>query len=233
MTKSFQELDYQQTSLGELVLRKRSSPSLDGQPVFEVKLNGEFLMSSVVTHSEEALAALALKAWGDQQCDVLIGGLGLGYTAAAALRCASIRHLEVVEFLEPVIQWHRQRLVPAADILLDDPRCELIHDDFFKYVADPAGKPDRRYDLILVDIDHSPESWLHASNKAFYSSDGLKRLAQHLRPGGVFGLWSTGKPRQEFLERLGSHFSTVKEHTISYHHPMLHQEENDTIIIAR
>jgi spermidine synthase len=164
---------------------------------------------------------------------VLIGGLGLGCTAAAALGSKSVRHLEVVEFLEPVIDWHRRGLVPMADILLDDPRCELIQGDFFKYVADPAGKPDRRYDLILVDIDHSPESWLHATHEAFYSSQGLKRLAEHLNPGGVFGLWSADKPAREFIEQLGSQFTTVKQHTISYDHPMLHQVESDTIVIAQ
>ena len=72
-------------SRGELILRVRESPSLQGARVYEVKLDGAFLMSSAVNRSEVALADLAIEAVGEQPCDVLVGNLGLGHTAKAAL----------------------------------------------------------------------------------------------------------------------------------------------------
>lgn len=232
MSRSFQELDYQQTPLGELILRTRRSPSLDGRQVFEVTLNGEFLMSSVVTRSEEALATRALEAWGERDCEVLVGGLGLGYTAATALQSRRVRRIEVVELLEPVIDWHRRRLTPLADVLVDDARCELVQGDFFRFMSGDADHAHRRYDLILLDIDHSPESWLHASHQAFYSLDGLRQLTASLSADGVFGLWSAQKPSRDFIQRLQAVFQSVTEHDVTYHHPMLHQSETNTIVIA-
>ncbi len=233
MSPSFQELDYQQTPLGELILRQRRSPSLDGQAVFEVTLNGEFLMSSVVTRSEEALATLALDAWGENFCDVLIGGLGLGCTAAAILRSKLVRRAKVIELLQPVIDWHNRHLLPASDTLLGDPRCELVHTDFFRYVADAAHMPHRRYDLILLDIDHSPEAWLHPSHESFYAVNGLMELVESLTPNGIFGLWSAESPSEPFIQRLQTVFSRVEQHPITYHHPMLHQQETNVVVIAR
>lgn len=232
MIPTFEELDYRRTPLGELVLIRRRSPSLRGQTVFEVKLDDAFLMSSVVTHSERALADLALDHWGEAPCDVLIGGLGLGYTASAALRRSNVRRLEVVEYLEPVIDWHRRRLVPEAETLLSDSRCTLVHDDFFRRVGAAGERARDRFDLILLDIDHSPESWLRSSHQSFYSSAGLEHLVQHLNRGGVFSLWSAERPAPQLLERLQSYFDTVEEHVIDYHHPMFHEDQSDTVVIA-
>ena len=233
MPRSIMELDYQQTPLGELILRKRRSPSLGGREVFEVTLNGEFVMSSVVTASEDALATLALDAWGDRACDILIGGLGLGYTAAAVLRSERVRHVDVIEWLEPVIDWHHRRLLPVSNALDDDPRCRIVHADFFRHIADAAHGPHRCYDLILLDIDHSPESCLHQSHASFYSVDGLTELGASLRPHGIFGLWSAESPSPAFIERLRSVFQVVNEHPIHYDHPMLHQSETNVVVIAR
>jgi len=231
MSPSFQELDYQQTPLGELILRQRRSPSLDGQTVYEVKLNGEFLMSSIVTNSEEALATLAIAAWGDAPCDVLIGGLGLGYTAEAILRSDQVRRVEVIELIQPVIDWHQRGLLPVSAALLDDARCELVHADFFQQIPD-ASTPRRGYDLILLDIDHSPDARLHPSHEAFYADAGLKRLADSLSPKGVFGLWSAEPTSDAFMQRLGTVFANVQQHPVTYHHPMLHQQETNAVVIA-
>ena len=89
MEKSFEELDYCDTQLGELILRRRRIPMLENEVVHEIILNGEFLMSSLFHAVEEALADLGLAAVetsGGGSLDVVVGGLGLGYTAAAALR---------------------------------------------------------------------------------------------------------------------------------------------------
>ena len=232
MSLLFEELDFQQTPLGELMLRRRSSPSLGGRSVYEVKLNDEFLMSSVVTRSEEALATLALAAQSGRACDVLVGGLGLGYTAAAVLRSERVQRVTVMEYLEPVLDWHTRRLLPVSDTLLDDPRCELVHGDFFRRIADGETNADPRHDVILLDIDHSPESWLHASHELFYSFEGLKRLAASLTPQGVFGLWSAEPSSPAFLERLQHAFTRVEQHPVRYDHPMLHREETNIVVIA-
>jgi spermidine synthase len=233
MPPTFRELDWRQTPMGDLILRLRRSPSLGGAEVYEVTLNGEFLMSSAVHRSEAALAELALEAFGeDRPRDVLVGGLGLGHTAVAALRDERVRRLDVVESLEPVIGWHRDRRVPAAAELMEDPRCRLIHDDFFRRVEEADGA-EPRCDLILVDIDHSPDAWLDDAHGRFYSEAGLGRLTDRLNPGGVFALWSAELVDEPFLDRLRRVFEAVREHPIAFRHPMLHREEQNAVVVAQ
>ena len=194
MALLFEELDYQKTPLGELVLRRRSSPAVPDDLVYEVTIDGEMLMSSTVNASERALARLALEGRDDHRpLDVLIGGLGLGYTAAEALEHPNVQRLVVIELLAPVIAWHCKRLVPMADTLMDDQRCFLVAGDFFEHVGQTA--PEQQYDAILLDIDHSPDSWLQARHGDFYSTAGLRGLAGCLRLGGVFALWSAWMTR--------------------------------------
>lgn len=232
MSRTLQELDRCQTELGELILRVRKSPSLGGASVYEVKLDGAFLMSSAVNRSEVALAELGLEAFGEGPCEVLVGGLGLGHTAEAALRQEWVRHVDVLEYLEPVIGWHRDGLVPAAAALTGDPRCTLVHEDFFEHVAD-ASRWRRRYDVILVDIDHSPESLLSEAHGRFYTAERMEQLARDLGPGGVFGVWSAEPPGEVFMDRLAGAFGEVEQHTIAYQHPMLREEERNTVVLAR
>ena len=127
MNRWFEELDCRRTPLGELVLQRRRVLALDGAEAVEVRLNGEYLMSSLFHEAEEALARLGLGALsgGGANWDVVVGGLGLGYTAAAALAFPQVSRLVVVEALEPVIDWHRQGLVPNGRELSADPRCEF------------------------------------------------------------------------------------------------------------
>ena len=117
-----------------------------------------------------------------------------------------MRSLIVVEALAPVIEWHEKGVLPLGRALVDDPRCRLLHGDFFALAASEAGfdpdTPGRRFDAILVDIDHSPDALLDAGSASFYQPDGLRRLAAHLRPGGVFGLWSDALPDDAFTARL-------------------------------
>lgn len=234
MAYRFKELDDQDTPLGPINLRVRGSIALEGEDVYEVTLNGEFLMSSVINASEKALATLALAAVGERPCDVLVGGLGLGYTAQAALAFENVQRLQVVEYLAPVIDWHRRRLVPAADTLMSDPRCEIVHADFFAMVQQPthprdAGGP---WDAILLDIDHSPDSLLHASHGRFYTGEGVRRLRDRLRPGGVFSLWSAEQPTDAFIRRLRDVFDDVASHTITFRNPMLHADDHNVVVTA-
>src|SRR5690606_3580366 len=102
----FEQLDHQSTPIGEISLRRRRDPSLDAD-VHEAKLDDEFLMSSLFTVAEIALADLGLAAVDGEALDVAVGGLGLGYTAQAALADPRVRSLHVIEALAPVIGWHR------------------------------------------------------------------------------------------------------------------------------
>ncbi|MEX0886546.1 MAG: hypothetical protein WD009_08920 [Phycisphaeraceae bacterium] len=233
MQRTLEELHHEQTALGELILRRRRSVAMPGTIVYEVKLNGEFLMSSLVRQAEEALATHTLRRGGGTDRAVLIGGLGLGHTAEAALREPDVASVEVVEYLAPVIDWHQRRLVPASAALMDDPRCRLIHDDFFKRVAEAPASDADRYDAILVDIDHAPESLLDAGHAGFYGREGLERMARHLRSGGVFGLWSADRPGEVFLDAARGAFAAVEVEPVRYVNPNLAEPETNWLVIAR
>ena len=138
----FEELDYRETPLGPISLRRRSEPRLNGKVLYEVKLGEEFLMSSLFVEAEEQLATLALQSLDTQKLDVVVGGLGLGYTAAKALDNQAVRSLLVIEVMAPVISWHQLGLVPLGDKLTLDSRCSLMHEDFFKLAA-ASGSFDR------------------------------------------------------------------------------------------
>ncbi|MGH3330268.1 MAG: spermidine synthase, partial [Nocardioidaceae bacterium] len=209
MSARFQELDWRETPIGAISLRRRRDPGLDTD-VYEVKLGDDFLMSSVFTAGEVELARIGLAELQGTGFDVVVGGLGLGYTAAAVLADPRVGSLTVVEALEAVIDWHQRELLPVAPALTSDPRCRLANGDFFALAADPDGfdsqAPGRRFDAILVDIDHTPSHVLHHSHASFYTADGLRRLASHLHPGGVFALWSDDPPDHDFLATLATVF---------------------------
>ena len=138
-----------------------------------------------------------------------VGGLGLGYTAQAVLEDERVRELVVVELLEPVIRWHQQGLVPVGPTLTADPRCRLVSGDFFAMSDGPGFDPEspgRIFDALIVDIDHAPDHLLAAGSTGFYSPSGTRRLAEHLRPGGVYALWSNDPPDEEYLAVLSEVF---------------------------
>lgn len=235
MAIDFEELDYRDTPLGGLSLRRRTQLSL-GLEVVEVKLGDEFLMSSLFTAGEVALADLGLAGLGSGPLDVVVGGLGLGYTAQAVLRHAAVRSLLVIEALPAVIEWHRTGLVPLGPELTADPRCRFAYGDFFALAAsqslDPAA-PGRRFDAILVDIDHSPADVLHAAHAAFYRRDGLRCLRAHLKSPGVFALWSNDPPDVRFRDNLAAVFAAADAHVVRFHNPLQDREAANTVYVAR
>jgi len=154
----FEELDYQETPLGEISLRRRSEPRLDGKILYEVKLGEEFLMSSLFTEAEIQLARLGSGQLEGDQLDVVVGGLGLGYTAMAVLENPSVRTLLVVEVMQPVIDWHRQGLVPLGEELSSDPRCHFIHGNFFKLATESGYGFDRGRYWTAHCLRHMPRS---------------------------------------------------------------------------
>jgi spermidine synthase len=163
--------------------------------------------------------------------------LGLGYTARAALKHASVRELIVVDALEPVIEWHQRGLVPLGSELTGDPRCRFVLGDFFALAGSSAGfDPEaagRRFHAILLDIDHSPRNLLHARHGAFYSLEGLGLLAAHLEDGGVFALWSDDPPDAEFLGLLREVFASAEAQVVTFPNPLLERESASTVYVAK
>jgi spermidine synthase len=234
---TYEELDIAQTPLGELLLRRRRLPGPTDVEVYEVKLDGALLMSSLVNESELALADIAIPQVGDGPFDVLVGGLGLGYTAWAALGDDRVRGVTVIELLPEVIGWHERGLGPLGRQLASDGRCRLMQGDFFVLATDPSVAdllhPAEGYGAILVDIDHAPDAVLHRSHAAFYAEPALRALATRLAPGGVFALWSTGGANAAFVDVLRAVFPEVRTHAIEFFNPLDDRDEVNTIYVAR
>jgi spermidine synthase len=236
MSARFEELDWRQTPMGAISLRRRWDPSLDTE-VYEVKLDDDFLMSSVFTAGEIALARLALEELPGADLDVVVGGLGLGYTAQRVLEDPRVRSLTVVEALGEVIGWHERELLPLSPALAADRRCRLVHGDFFALVAGTTGldpqAEGRRFDGVLVDIDHSPRHVLHPRHAAFYGPEGLRRVAGWLHPGGVFALWSNDPPDEEFGAVLAQVFARHEAHVVEFDNPLQGRKAANTVYVAR
>lgn len=236
MSALFEELDWSPTPIGPVSLRRRRDLRT-GEDVYEVKLGDDFLMSSLFTASELALARLGLAALDGDGLDVVVGGLGLGHTAAAVLDDPRVRSLVVVEFLEPVISWHERGLVPLGRRLVADPRCGIVSGDFFAMAGeggfDPRA-PERRFDAVLLDIDHSPDDRLDAErSRGFYGRAGLAGLAERLAPGGVFALWSNERPDTRFTERLAEVFDDARAEPVTFHNPLQDAPAVQTVYLGR
>lgn len=213
MTKPvFEILALAESPLGTLCLRRRELLSRPGTIVTEVTLNHEFLMGSLHTASEEALATIALEMHVGAQLSVLVGGLGLGYTAHAALSSPRVARVEVVELLPQVIRWLEDGLIPLASVLKHDRRLLVSEGDIYAQVASPAST---RHDVILIDVDHSPEASLGEGSSSFYTESGLRQVREHLAPGGVLGVWSYAES-SPFAGAMRRVFPTVAIRPVTY-----------------
>lgn len=238
MSRMFAELDSQPTRLGVISLRRRKEMRLGGVEVYEVRLGEEFLMSSLFHVSETQLARLGLAAVKEQgPLAVVVGGLGLGYTAAAALDDPRVASLRVIEALAPVIRWHREHLVPLGATIADDQRTRIVEGDFFALAQSGEGfeaeTPGRRFHAVLLDIDHAPGHLLNEAHGTFYEPTGLARLANHLYPGGIFALWSNDPPEETFMAALGSQFEEPRAEIVRFANPYQQRESTATIYIGR
>lgn len=217
--------------MGELTLRRRRDPQLDVD-VYEVKLGDEYLMSSLFTEAEEQLAHLGLAAHGGDDLDIVVGGLGLGYTAVAALADPRVRSMDVVDALPAVIDWHRRGLLPVSSALTGDSRTALVEGDFFALMRAASTPDSPSYDAILLDVDHSPRHQLDPSHADLYTTAGLGRLAAHLRPDGVFALWSDDPPDAEFEAHLGAVFRSHASHVVSFDNPLTGGVSTNSVYVA-
>jgi spermidine synthase len=166
------------TERGEIVLRRRGDD-------FEIISNGVFLMDTRNGESERLLVHAALDACGSPS-DVLIGGLGVGFSLAEAVRSASPQRITVVEIEPAVIGWHRDHLGASG---LSDARVRIVRADLLAYLAEQADE----YDVICLDIDNGPEWTVTDDNRALYGDRGLALLRSRLRPGGVLAVWSAAE----------------------------------------
>lgn len=230
MIVRFEELDFQPTPMGDLTLRCRFEPAVAAE-IYEVKLGDEYLMSSLFTVAEEALATLGLAAATGDRLNVLVGGLGLGYTAVAALRDDRTTALTVIDALPAVIGWHERELLPVSTELVRDARTSLVHDDFFAVMRRaPDAAP---YDAILLDVDHSPRHQLDPSHADLYTVDGLRSVARHLHAGGVFALWSDDPPDGVFLADLAQVFDGADAHVVDFDNPVTGGTSSNTVYTGR
>ncbi|WP_313517043.1 hypothetical protein [Pseudomonas sp.] len=160
---------------------------------------GNQLMNTRMHGSEDALAEIPCKrVAGRPQVRVLIGGLGMGFTLAAALRqLGTDAEVQVAELVPGVIEWNRGPLGEKSGYPLRDPRATVLNDDVAAILKAGPGA----YDAIMLDVDNGPEGLTQKSNSWLYSMEGLRTCAKALRKGGVLAVWSASADRQ-FSERL-------------------------------
>ncbi|MDB4991130.1 MAG: Spermidine synthase [Myxococcaceae bacterium] len=176
---------------------------------FSIRADGTELMTSHVFDSEEALATLACQRVGvRKRVRLLVGGLGMGYTLAAALRrLRDDAEVVVAELVPAVVQWNRTHLGHLAAFPLDDPRVRIYEGDVAQLLRSARGE----YDAILLDVDNGPEGLTRIANNWLYGAAGLHCAQLALREDGVLAIWSA-TPDQAFPERMRAASFEVEEH---------------------
>ncbi|VXB77267.1 hypothetical protein [Aeromicrobium sp. 9AM] len=182
------------------ILRRRD----DGAT--ELRVNGVFVMDDVETSSEQALARTVIDLGARE---VLVGGLGLGYTLRALLASAQVSRVVVAELHPEVVGWMRDGTVPGADLLADE-RTHVVVGDVREVVAAQSASS---LDAIVLDVDNGPDFLVHDGNAAVYGSDFIEVCASRLRPGGHLCVWSMND--SEHLRRaMGDHLSDVRAEAV-------------------
>ena len=185
---------------GELVLRQRDDGSL------ELRANGVYVMDTVETTSERALASRAL-GLVESPRSVLIGGLGLGFTLAETLRDRRVEHCTVVEIEPDLIAWMRDGTVPHGPELLSDPRVTVVAGNVAQVLRD--SEPGS-YDLVLLDVDNGPGYLVHDENAGLYSASTLTDAERATRPGGQVVIWSASDA-PELFDAMRESFEAAEE----------------------
>ena len=190
---------------GQLVLRRRDDGAL------ELRANGVFVMDTVETSTEVALALRALELHADPQ-SVLIGGLGLGFTLEAALRDVRVRRVEVVEIEPALVDWMRDGTIEHGPALLADARVVVTTADVALALRDA---PPSEHDLILLDVDNGPGYLVHDANAGLYRAPALEDAKRATRPGGMVVVWSAAEAR-DLEETMGEVFGRFRTEAVSY-----------------
>lgn len=213
---------------GEVVLRQRrdrdAGPGAPG--VLELRVNGVFVMDTLETSSERGLAAAALKQVAHPR-QVVIGGLGLGFTMHEVLADHRVERLVVVEIEDALVQWMRDGTVPHGPSYLADDRVTVMNADIRLAMAEATVAA---YDLILLDVDNGPGFLVHDDNEALYQAEFLGQAKEALRPGGALVIWSAAEsPRLQ--AELQDVFGNVA--AIPYDVTLQSREEHYWIYLAR
>jgi spermidine synthase len=176
---------------------------------YVIHVDGVELMSTRVHHSEEALAHRALERIDRKTCRVLVGGLGMGFTVAAALSTLGPDCRVVVSELIPaIVAWNLKYLGPVSGSPLEDERVSVLEGDVEQAIRDEGP-----WDAILLDVDNGPEALSHSSNGRLYSAVGLRTAFDSLRSEGVLSVWSAG-PDHRFARRMRAAGFTLEEHAV-------------------
>jgi spermidine synthase len=192
------ELARAETERGEVVLRERrdtdgpdSEDDSAGRAgaVVELRVNGVFVMDTLQTGSEQGLATAAL-AQVEHPRAVLVGGLGLGFTAHEVLADRRVERLVVVEIEEALVGWMRDGTVPHGPAFLADERLGVVIADIRQAIHEAAPAS---YDLVLLDVDNGPGFLVYDENAAVYERGFLEVVRGALRPGGAVLVWSAGE----------------------------------------
>ncbi|GAA2142377.1 spermidine synthase [Nocardioides koreensis] len=218
------EIARAESERGELVLRERRS---EGAPsVLELRANGVFVMDTLETSTERALASAALELVEDPRA-VVVAGLGLGYTMHEVLADSRVEKCAVVEIEHALVDWMRGGTIPHGPALLADQRVTVVVADVAVALAEarPAS-----YDLILLDVDNGPGYLVHEENAALYRAPFLAAGRAALRPGGVLVIWSAAES-PDLARALTEVFGTCEERP----HPVRLQDRDETywLYVAR
>lgn len=218
------EIARAESPLGELVLRERREQG--APPVLELRANGVFVMDTEETVSERALAVAALELVKDPR-QVLVGGLGLGFTMHEVLADPRVERCTVVEIEEALVGWMRDGTIPHGPAMLADERVNLVVADVAVALAE-AGE--RSYDLLLLDVDNGPGYLVHDHNAGLYLPPFLAGAARAVRPGGALAIWSANAAPQ-LLTDLEEAFGNAEE--LSYDVALQERVESYYLYVAR
>ena len=189
---------------GDLVLRRVGAH-------YEIYSNGLFLMDTRDGTSEREMVRAGLSALprGRSLARVLIGGLGVGFSAREALDHPRVARVDVVELEPHVIEWHGGELGEAAGHVHQDPRCRVHNADLVAWLAEAAeAEEPERYDVICMDTDNGPDWTVVEGNSRLYGAEGLDRLTRLLAPGGVLTFWGANEVAA-FETELRDRFASV------------------------
>ena len=169
------------------------------------------LMNSRMCHSEEVLAELGCNRLGTiDNARVLVGGLGMGFTLAAALRIVpASAEVIVAELVPKVVEWNQGPLGQCAGRPIDDERARIHQGDVVAFLKQSKKK----FDAILLDVDNGPEAMTASANGWLYTRGGLKTIYEKLRPDGIVAIWSV-RADHVFTGRLKKTGFKAQAHTV-------------------
>jgi spermidine synthase len=198
------EIARAESGRGEVVLRRRVEEH--ATDALELRVNGVFVMDTRETSSEIGLAAAALELVEDPR-DVVVGGLGLGFTAQRVLADPRVERVMVVEIEEALIGWMRDGTIPHGPALLADKRVHLVAADIAQAVAEATTA----YDLVLLDVDNGPGYLVHDTNARIYESAFLADTRRIIKQDGALVVWSAD-PAPALATAMEQVFGNCSEH---------------------